>query len=87
MVNDTICQGVISSYRDSDGNAVIYGDIKAVRAEIADDMIEQWRQYIEGTREWDDVDQVVQDWPEQIVDETETHYITGNGYHIPKKYD
>jgi hypothetical protein len=52
---DTICEGRIAAWHDENGMPVVYPTVEAAQREIADDVMEKLRQFLEGERDFDDV--------------------------------
>ena len=51
---DTVCEGRIPAWHDEKGLPVVYSTIEAAQREIADDVIEKLRQFLDGQRDFDD---------------------------------
>jgi hypothetical protein len=51
---DTICEGRIPAWHDERGLPVVYPTTEAAQREIADDVMEKLRQFLEGERDFDD---------------------------------
>jgi hypothetical protein len=55
---DTICEGRIPAWHDEKGFPVVYSTLEAAQREIADDVMEHLRQFLEGKREFEDAMEV-----------------------------
>src|ERR1035437_562795 len=51
---DTVCQGRIPAWHDENLMPVVYPTVEAAQREIADDVMEKLRQFLEGERDFDD---------------------------------
>jgi hypothetical protein len=51
---DTVCEGRIPAWHDEKGSPVVYATLEAAQREIADDVMEKLRQFLEGEREFED---------------------------------
>ena len=51
---DTVCEGRIPAWHDENGLPVVYLTLELAQREIADDMMEHLRQFLEGEREFED---------------------------------
>jgi hypothetical protein len=51
---NTICQGRIPAWHDEKDLPIVYPTIEAAQREIADDVIENLRQFLAGEREFED---------------------------------
>jgi hypothetical protein len=51
---DTICEGRIPAWYDEKDLPVVYPTLEAAQREIADDVMERLRQFLEGEREFED---------------------------------
>lgn len=50
----TICDGLVPTWYDESNLPVVYATELEAQREIADDLIEQLQQFLEGAREYDD---------------------------------
>lgn len=55
---DTVYEGRIPAWHDEKGLPVVYPTIEAAQHEIADDMMEKLRQFLEGERDFEDAMEV-----------------------------
>jgi hypothetical protein len=51
---NTVCEGGIPAWHDEKGLPVVYPTLEAAQREIADDVMEKLRQFLEGEREFED---------------------------------
>ena len=51
---DTVCEGRIPAWHDENRMPVVYPTLEAAQREIADDVMEKLRQFLEGEREFED---------------------------------
>jgi hypothetical protein len=51
---DTICEGRIPAWHDEKGLPVVYPTLEAAQREIADEVMEKMRQFLEGERDFED---------------------------------
>ena len=51
---DTICEGRIPAWHNVKGFPVVYPTLQAAQREIAEDVMEHLRQFLEGGREFED---------------------------------
>ena len=51
---DTICEGRIPGWHDVQGMPVVFQTLEGAQREIADDVMEKLRQFLEGERDFDD---------------------------------
>jgi hypothetical protein len=51
---DTLCEGRIPAWHDEKGFPVVYPTLEAAQREIADDVIQRLRQFLNGEREFED---------------------------------
>jgi hypothetical protein len=51
---NTVCEGRIPAWHDEKGLPVVYPTLEAAQREIADDVMEKLRQFLEGEREFED---------------------------------
>jgi hypothetical protein len=51
---DTVCEGRIPAWHDKKGLPVVYPTIEAAQREIADDVMEKLREFLEGERDFED---------------------------------
>jgi hypothetical protein len=51
---DTVCEGRIPAWHDEKGMPVVYPTLGAAQREIADDVMEKLRQFLEGQRDFED---------------------------------
>jgi hypothetical protein len=51
---DTVCEGRIPAWHDENGMPVVYPTVEAAQREIADDVMEKLRQFLEGERDFED---------------------------------
>jgi hypothetical protein len=51
---NTVCEGRIPAWHDEKGLPVVYPTLEAAQHEIADDVMEKLRQFLEGEREFED---------------------------------
>jgi hypothetical protein len=51
---DTVCEGRIPAWHDEKGMPVVYPTVEAAQREIADDVMEKLRQFLEGERDFED---------------------------------
>ena len=54
IFQETICEGVVPTWRDENGFPVIYATERAAQIEIAEMVVEHLQQFIAGEREFDD---------------------------------
>jgi len=54
IFQDTICDGVVPTWRDENGFPIIYATEREAQIEIAEMLIEQLKQFVIGEREFDD---------------------------------
>ena len=55
---DTACEGRIPAWHDENLMPVIYPTLAAAQREIADDVMEKLRQFLEGERDFEDAMEV-----------------------------
>lgn len=73
IFTDTICQGTIVAWHDDNDYPEIYPSELEAQREIADDLIERLRQFMEGERDFDDAITIedyilpVEVWPDGSV--------------------
>jgi hypothetical protein len=51
---DTVCEGRIPAWHDENLMPVVYPTLEAAQREIADDVMEKLRQFLDGQRDFDD---------------------------------
>jgi hypothetical protein len=51
---DTVCEGWIPAWHDENRMPVVYPTLEAAQREIADDVMEKLRQFLEGERDFED---------------------------------
>ena len=51
---ETVCEGRIPAWHDEKGMPVVYPTEEAAQREIADDVMEKLRQFLEGERDFED---------------------------------
>jgi hypothetical protein len=51
---DTVCEGRIPAWHNEKDLPVVYPTLEAAQREIADDVMERLRQFLEGEREFED---------------------------------
>lgn len=77
IFQQTICDGVVPTWRDEQGFAVTYSTEREAQCEVAEMLVEQLKQFIAGEREFDDAltsgDFIlpVEVWPDGTI-QTET---------------
>lgn len=54
IFSDTVCEGRTPAWHDKKGLPVVYPTLEAAQREIADDVIEHLRQFLEGERDFED---------------------------------
>ena len=54
IFTDTVCEGRIPAWHDKNFMPVVYPTLEAAQREIADDMMEKLRQFLDGERDFDD---------------------------------
>ena len=51
---DTVCEGRIPAWHDENLMPIVYPTLEAAQREIADDVMEKLRQFVEGQRDFED---------------------------------
>ena len=51
---DTVCEGRVPAWHDDNLLPVVYPTLEAAQREIADDVMEKLRQFLDGERDFDD---------------------------------
>ena len=54
IFEDTLCQGLMPTWRDENGIIVTYATEREAQIEIAEMLVEQLRQFLAGHRDFDD---------------------------------
>jgi hypothetical protein len=54
IFTDTVCEGRIPAWHNDKDLPVVYPTLEAAQREIADDVMERLRQFLEGEREFED---------------------------------
>lgn len=54
IFTQTLCEGLVPAWHDESNLPVIYATELEAQREIADDLMEQLRQFLAGSREFDD---------------------------------
>ena len=54
IFQQTVCDGVVPTWRDEHGWPIIYSTKREAQCEVADMLIQQLKQFVAGEREFDD---------------------------------
>lgn len=81
---DTVCEGQIPAWRDENLMPVVYPTVEAAQREIADDVMEKLRQFLEGERDFDDA-MTVEDYILPVDVLPDGAIIDEDGNHFGKK--
>ena len=81
---DTVCEGRIPAWHDENLMPVVYPTVEAAQREIADDVMEKLRQFLEGERDFDDA-MTVEDYILPVIVLHNGSIIDEDGNHFGKK--